>query len=182
LPREPSSPRRTAEKPELPFVPPAQSNVPPRFEPEPQPEPHRWLFDALPVDPPREISASSTPRNPRNDGYDTGGALPSCDAVVAGESQEIDLRSSRQAAPDLSREALAGVLENGAYLTACGVPDRTTLDICVAVQEGKVKGVTVVTRPTDAALATCVRRAVARLRFPYGRRLDITRTRFDATR
>ena len=179
-PREPVSPRRTAVEPELPFVPPAQSSVPTRFEP--APEPHRWLFEAPPTATSRELSASSAPRNPRNDRHDTAGALPSCEVVVAGASQEIDLRSNRQAAPDLSRDALAGVLENGAYLTACGVPDRTRIDICVAVQEGKVKGVTVVTRPADAALATCVRQAVARLRFPYGPRLDITRTHFDAAR
>src|SRR5688572_18068850 len=36
-PREPVSPRRTAVEPELPFVPPAQSSVPPRFEPAPEP-------------------------------------------------------------------------------------------------------------------------------------------------
>jgi hypothetical protein len=179
-PREPLSPPRKTVEPQLAFVPPVQSSVPPRFEP--APEPHRWLFEAPPADTPRELSASSAPRNPRNDGNDSAGALPSCEAVVAGANQEIDLRSSRQAAPDLSRDALARVLDNGAYLTACGVPDRTTLDICVAVQEGKVKGVTVVTRPTDAALATCVRKAVARLRFPYGARMDIARTRFDAAR
>jgi hypothetical protein len=179
-PREPLSPRRTAVATELPFVPPGQSSVQPRSGP--APEPHQWLFDALPAATSRVPSASSAPRNPRNDSDDSGGALPSCEGVAAGANQEIDLRSKKTQAPDLSRDALAGVLENGAYLTACGVPDRTTLDICVAVQEGKVKGVTVVTRPTDAALATCVRRAVARLRFPYGPRLDITRTRFDAAR
>jgi hypothetical protein len=179
-PREPVSLRRTPVEPDLPFVPPAPSSAPARFDP--APEPHRWLFEAPPTATRRELSASSAPRNSRNDADDTAGALPSCDAVVAGANQEIDLRSSRQAAPDLSRDALAGVLENGAYLTACGVPDRTSLDICVAVQEGKVKGVTVVTRPTDARLAACVRKAVARLRFPYGSRLDVTRTRFDAAR
>jgi hypothetical protein len=179
-PRKPLSPRPNAGERELAFVPPARNAEPPRREP--APEPHRWLFDAPPAATTgREPSATSAAREPRNEVHDTGGALPTCEMVAAGENQEIDLRSSRQA-PDLAREALAGVLEHGAYLTACDVPDRTTLDICVAVQEGKVKGVTVVTRPADRGLAACVRRAVARLRFPYGSRLDITRTRFDAAR
>jgi hypothetical protein len=179
-PREPLALPREAVELALPFVPPAPSSVPPRLER--AAEPHRWPFEASPTAPSRGLSASSAPRNTRNDASDTGGSLPSCEVVIAGANEEVDLRSSRHDAPDLSRDALAAVLENGAYLTACGVPDRTTLDICVAVQEGKVKGVTVVTRPTDAALATCVRKAVARLRFPYGSRVDITRTRFDAER
>jgi hypothetical protein len=179
LPREPVPPLRKTVEPKVPFVSVARKSESPSYEP--APEPHRWLFEPPPAAPRREPSASSAAREPRKEIDDAGPALPTCEVVAAAANQEVDLRSSRQA-PDLSREALAGVLENGAYLTACSVPDRTTLDICVAVQEGTVKGVTVVTRPADAGLATCIRRAVARLRFPYGPRLDITRTRFDAAR
>jgi hypothetical protein len=105
--------------------------------------------------------------------------LPSCEAVLASSTQELDMTASR-AAPDLSRDALAGVLENGAYLAACAIPDTTALDVCVAVQEGRVKGASVVSRPADPAINACVKRAVASLRFPYSARFDVTRTRFEA--
>lgn len=107
--------------------------------------------------------------------------LPSCDALLAGASQDVDFGRPDQT-PDLSRDAFAGILENGSYLARCGVPEHTALDICVAVQGGAVKGVSVVTRPADPKLGACVKAAVARLRFPYSPRLDVTRTRFEAAR
>jgi hypothetical protein len=42
--------------------------------------------------------------------------------------------------------------------------------------------VTVTTKPRDASVSACVRRAVTRLSFPTNPRLDVTRTRFDALR
>jgi hypothetical protein len=71
-------------------------------------------------------------------------------------------------------------LENGAYLGACAVPARTALEICAAVQDGKVVGLSVTTAPHDSAIGACVRRAVASLRFPRNAALDVTRTRFEA--
>jgi hypothetical protein len=108
-------------------------------------------------------------------------SLPSCESAAASANQSLDLGAAR-GAPDLTREALAAVLENGAYLAGCGIPARTTLDICAAVQDGKVVGVSAVTEPQSAAVNACVRRAVASLRFPHSARLDVTRTRFQATR
>jgi hypothetical protein len=105
--------------------------------------------------------------------------LPSCETVMASSNQDVDLAAPRTA-PDLPREAFASILDNGAYLSACAIPERTALDICVAVQEGKAKGITVSLRPPDAGISACVRRAVAALRFRYSPRLDIARTRFNA--
>jgi hypothetical protein len=107
-----------------------------------------------------------------------GAALPSCEAAIASANQEMSF-GGRRVAPDLSREAFAGVLENGAYLAACRVSDQTALEICVAVQGGRAKGVTVVARPQSASVSQCVRRAVAALAFPFSSKLDVTRTRFE---
>jgi hypothetical protein len=101
--------------------------------------------------------------------------------VIATASDEIDLTASR-GAPDVSRDAYAAILENGAYLSACSIPDGTTLDICAAVREGHAIGVTVASRPPDARVSACVRGVVGSLTFPVNRRLDVTRTRFDAVR
>lgn len=111
----------------------------------------------------------------------TASALPSCESVLATAKDEMDLTAAR-GVPDLSRDAYADVLENGAYLSPCAIPERTALDICAAVQRGRAVGVTVVTRPEDGRVNACVRGAVASLGFPTNPRLDVTRTRFEAVR
>jgi hypothetical protein len=108
-------------------------------------------------------------------------SLPSCEAASESAEQTIDIQGPR-GAPDLPRDAFANILENGAYLGRCAIPARTAIEICAAVQGGKVVGVSVRTEPRDSAISNCVRRAVAALRFPVSARLDVTRTRFEATR
>jgi hypothetical protein len=109
------------------------------------------------------------------------GSLPSCESAAATANQSIDLGSAR-GAPDLTRDAFAGVLEHGTYLTRCAIPPRTALEICAAVRDGAVVGVTVTTEPRDPAISACVRRAVTTLRFPVNSQLDVTRTRFEGVR
>jgi hypothetical protein len=141
-------------------------------------------LEHTPVDepaPPRsELAREAEPeQSPR--GETQTGSLPSCEAAAATANQSIDLGSAR-GAPDLTRDAFAGVLEHGAYLTRCAIPPRTALEVCAAVRDGAVVGVTVTTEPRDAAINACVRRAVTALRFPRSSQLDITRTRFDRVR
>jgi len=70
------------------------------------------------------------------------------------------------------------VLENGAWLNSCAVPEQTAIDVCVAIKGGRVVGASVTTRPPDATLANCVKRRAGSLQFPYSPRLDLARTRF----
>jgi hypothetical protein len=126
----------------------------------------------VPPPPPQQESAKEAAR---------AFSLPSCDAAVAASNETIDMQGARGAA-DLTREAFASVLENGAYLNRCEIPARTALDICAAVQNGKVVGLTVTSTPRSPNVNACVRRAVAGLRFPSNARLDVTRTRFEAAR
>lgn len=108
-------------------------------------------------------------------------SLPSCESAAAAAEQTVDFRSARRA-PDLTRDAFAAVLENGAYLSHCAIPERMALEVCAAVQDGRVVGVSVTTTPRDPAIGACVRRAVAALRFPRSSQLDVTRTRFEPAR
>lgn len=150
----------------------------PELEFAPLPAPDRKVADPRPS--PSEPEQPVVAHSPRRDDTPTA-SLPSCEAAAASASQSIDLRSGERGAPDLTRDAFASVLENGTYLGACSIPDRTALEICAAVQDGKVVGVSVNTEPRNAEISACVRRAVARLRFPHSARLDVTRTRFAAT-
>jgi hypothetical protein len=128
-----------------------------------------------------ELPKSPVTREPPARDESPATSLPSCESAAAAANETLDLRAAR-GAPDLTREALASVLENGAYLARCALPASTTLDICAAVRDGKVVGVSVTTQPRNAAISSCVRRAVAALRFPRSARLDVTRTRFEAAR
>jgi hypothetical protein len=83
---------------------------------------------------------------------------------------------------DITREAYASILQNGRYLSACSIPDRTVFEICAAVKDGRAVGITIVSSPASPELNACVRKAVARLKFPQNSRLDVTHTRFDAVR
>ncbi|MEI9936131.1 MAG: hypothetical protein WDO69_02790 [Pseudomonadota bacterium] len=105
------------------------------------------------------------------------GGLPSCEAALASASQDVDFSGGNRAA-DLPTRAIAAVLENGAWLSSCAVPEHTALDVCVAIKGGHVVGATVTARPADSALGACVRRRASSLQFPYSPRLDLARTRF----
>lgn len=110
----------------------------------------------------------------------TGPAL-SCEAAIARNNEQLTIGAAR-GAPDISREAYASILQNGRYLAGCAIPERSVFEICAAVQNGRAIGITVVSSPASPALNACVRSAVARLQFPSNSRLDVTHTRFDATR
>ena len=141
------------------------------LEPEPDEEPAR----------PRDELAKEVESKPSQRDETQTGSLPSCESAAATANQSIDLGSAR-GAPDLTRDAFAGVLEHGTYLTRCAIPARSALEICAAVRDGAVVGVTVTTEPRNPAINACVRRAVSTLRFPRNSQLDITRTRFDGVR
>ena len=103
--------------------------------------------------------------------------LPSCEAALATASQDVDFSGGNRTA-DLPTRAIAAVLENGAWLSSCAVPEQTTLDICVAIKGGRVVGASVASRPANAALNSCVKRRASSLQFPYSPHLDLARTRF----
>jgi hypothetical protein len=107
------------------------------------------------------------------------GPVVSCEAAVARNNEQITLGGPRAPA-DITREAYAGILQNGRYLSGCRIPDRSVFEICAAVKDGRAVGITVVSTPASAELNACVRRAVARLQFPSNPKLDVTHTRFDA--
>jgi hypothetical protein len=106
-------------------------------------------------------------------------AVSSCEAAIARNNEQLTIGGPR-AAPDITREAYAGILQNGRYLSGCSIPERTVFEICAAVKDGRAVGITIVSNPASPALNSCVRRAVSRLKFPQNSRLDVTHTRFDA--
>ncbi len=188
--REPEPPAlaEPAPPPEPPIsVPPLPRDVPaaPRValttprEPSPTPRPAPTTERPAPTTAP-DAPAVAAPKQPAPADVPAT-ALPSCEAAAASANETLDLRDA-PGTPDLPREAFAAVLDDGAYLAPCAPPVRTSLELCAAVQDGRVVGVSASSEPRNPALNACVRRAVAALRFPKSPRLDIARTRFDAAR
>lgn len=106
-------------------------------------------------------------------------AVTSCEAAIARNNEQIELGAPRGPA-DITREAYASILQNGRYLAGCSMPDRTVLQVCAAVKDGRAVGITVSSNPASPALNACVKSAVSRLKFPANPKLDVTHTRFDA--
>jgi hypothetical protein len=132
-----------------------------------------------------ERRAESGPPGPTTAQPDSEREAPatvsSCENAIARNNEQISIGGPRGPA-DITREAYAGILQNGGYLSGCSIPERTVFEICAAVRDGRAVGVTVTSSPASPSLNACVRRAVSRLKFPHNPRLDVTHTRFDAVR
>jgi hypothetical protein len=133
-------------------------------------------------EPPLDLPEAPAPVPTERESLPVSSGLPSCESFAETASQGIDFDDAHARSPDLPAEAFSRVLNQGGYLSGCSIPDRTALDICVAVQASQVRGVSVQTRPHDPRVSACVARAAARLRFPHSPHLDIARTHFDALR
>lgn len=81
------------------------------------------------------------------------------------------------AGADVPRESYARALRTADF-TACNLQEQMDVQICVAVQNGRVEGVTVTTNPGDARLARCIARRVQALRLPRASNMDLVRTEF----
>ncbi len=128
---------------------------------------------------PRPVStAKPAPRPSQKRSFATAagsaGGGQSCEAALASYRETLD----PNAPPDLSAGDYAGVLNNGRYFAHCGVPSSMAVQICVAVQNGRAKGVTVRTSPPSGAKQRCVARAVRGLSYPSHPRMDVARATF----
>ncbi len=138
-------------------------------------------IDSL-FEPPEERPARDTPPDappPPASEPDAPAVASSCEAAIARNNEQLTIGAAR-GAPDISREAYAGILQNGRYLSGCSIPERTVFEICAAVKDGHAIGITILSNPPISKLNSCVRSAVARLQFPQNSRLDVTHTRFEA--
>lgn len=91
------------------------------------------------------------------------------DEVAIGKKQEADLRA----------EELSSILNQGAYLSECDVPEDAKLSVCAAVKEGRAMGVTIAMQPSNPDLERCVAGKVRALGFPIHPKLHVARTTFE---
>lgn len=101
----------------------------------------------------------------------------SCEQARDRYVEEINVGGGRGQA-DLTANQFASVLNHGSYITACGTPSSTKVNVCAAVQNGRAVGVTVTTTPPSAPLSSCIAGKVRAMSFPVHPKLDIVRTSF----
>jgi hypothetical protein len=107
-----------------------------------------------------------------------GGGM-SCEAAQSAYVEEMTIGGGKGQA-DITGSQYGSILNGGGYLNGCGLPGSTGVDVCVAVQMGRAVGVTVRTRPKNAAAERCIASHVRGISFPSHPKLDVTRTSFAA--
>ena len=103
----------------------------------------------------------------------------SCEAAQAAYVEEMSIGGAKGPA-DLTAGAYQAILGNGAYLNRCGVPENMSVNVCVAVQNGRAVGVSVNTNPRNGGISSCIASQVRGMSFPAHPKLDVTRTTFAA--
>jgi len=101
----------------------------------------------------------------------------SCEGARARYVEEINIGGGKGQA-DLTAGQFAGVLNNGAYIVACGTPQSMHVNVCAAVQNGRAVGVTVTTDPPNGGIAGCIASRIRSMSFPSNPKLDVATTRF----
>src|SRR3954453_19981561 len=81
-----------------------------------------------------DSSPAISPKGGSSDGI-------TCEDAQAQNVDEIDMHGGGQA--DLTAKDYAAILNNGAYLAPCEIPETSRIQICVAVRTGAAFGVTV---------------------------------------
>ena len=105
----------------------------------------------------------------------TGGAK-SCARALIDHVATSTSDPSSGSGPSVDRHG--SLLKYGTFLEDCGVPRTTLSVICVAVNQRKAEGVSVVTSPFEPTAAACVAKKMRELVFPLGDSMDVTITRF----
>jgi eukaryotic-like serine/threonine-protein kinase len=99
-----------------------------------------------------------------------------CAEARAQYVEEIDMQGG--GGPDLTASDLGSVLNNGAYMLPCEVPETSQVQICAAVKSGIAIGVTVALTPSNPELERCVAQQVRGLAFPAHPKMDVAMVRF----
>jgi hypothetical protein len=120
------------------------------------------------------LDSNTAPSGPRPTGGSSDGLT--CEEVRDKNVEEVAIGAAT--GPDLSEKELGAVLNDGKFLAACQVPNDTKVNVCAAVKNGEVLGVTIATLPSDPDLEQCIAKQVRALSFPSNPKLDVVRTEY----
>lgn len=102
-----------------------------------------------------------------------GGGFPgglSYEAALASNNQQITM--GEKSGPDLTDGQLSAPMRSAGFITGCGAPDSMHVTVKVAIKNGRAVGVTVITSPPNAAVASCVDHHVRGLGWASSSKMD----------
>jgi len=101
-----------------------------------------------------------------------GGAIGgmSYEQAIASNNQEITMGA--KGGPDLTDAQLSAPMRNASFISGCGAPNDMKVTVKVAVKGGRAVGVSVITNPANAGVASCVDRHVRGLAWPANAKMD----------
>ncbi len=101
----------------------------------------------------------------------------SCEKAMDENPQTMDM-GKKDKTPDLTKDQLGQPMRSSVFFSGCGLADSANADICVAVKQGRVLGVSVKVSPTNNKVAACIDKATRKLRFPESDKLDLVKQHF----
>ncbi len=131
---------------------------------------------ALEAATPRHGGAGATATANSTDSANGSSDGVTCEQAREQYVEEVDLQGG--GAADLRADDFGRVLNHGAYLEPCDVPQSSHLRICAAVREGAAVGVTVALEPPAPETEVCVAKQVRGLTFPSHPKMDFVTVRF----
>jgi hypothetical protein len=121
--------------------------------------------------------------NIRGEEVSSSGTGESCEAVSTAERERaLASGAAEEEAPEEHATEITHVLNQGHYLNDCQLPERSGVELCVAVIDGEARGVTVSLRPGTHEQAACIANQIRRLSFPSHALVSIARTEFEPSR
>jgi hypothetical protein len=102
--------------------------------------------------------------------------LPTCERAV--EEYRRAFRDSEPPPITSTADQYGAILNQGSYFQHCAIPETSGIEICAAVLDAQVVGLTVRVWPTAPSLADCVAAAVIQLTFPPSARMVVAQTWF----
>jgi hypothetical protein len=113
--------------------------------------------------PPSLASAYGTVASLASSASEVFSAPPAASGVPdAGDADATPVHRITQAAP-LSSAQLSAPLVHGKFVSTCGAPDTMKVVVKVTVKKGHAVATQATTDPVDAAVASCVEKAIRRM-------------------
>lgn len=129
--------------------------------------------DALDAHGAGDAPGETTPPGPRS--AISHGDGVSCDEAMA----QNEARMGQVEASPETEAAVKKLLNDGAYLNRCNVPSSSFVEICAAILDGEVLGVTVELDPGAQAQADCVAGEIRMMEVPESAALIRASTQFE---
>jgi hypothetical protein len=111
------------------------------------------------------------------EGATSSGDGPSYESVLSSYNETVAIGASA-GSRDLTQAELAAPLAQAPFVSSCGAPEDMKVAVRVAVHAGRAVGVTVSTDPRSRAVASCIDRAVRRLRWAPSPKTDFLTTSY----